>query len=153
MTITMRATFQDVEWESDEPDTEPTITGGFTDPNNPWGGFRSEAPEGLVGEAFVAWRDENVETLTFDDIEEAAEFIVDFPGGVWDWCEGESSTDYKTGVNTEVTLHVESDWEILYEGPTIRVIRDDAAAAFNRATILQAEKDAHLKRMIERMHR
>ena len=104
--ITMTATYQTTVWESDEPDTEPTICGGFTDPSNPWGGFKCELPDGCVGEAAEAWMAENVETLTFDTVEEAAQFVADFPGGVWDYSASEPEMDHKTGVYMEVTLHV-----------------------------------------------
>lgn len=148
--ITMTATYSDTEWESDEPDTDPTITSGFTDPRNPWGGFHSEVPEGLVGEAFTEWCKDNVERLEFDDVNEAAEFIAEFPGGVWDWSESEPDLNYRTGVYTEVTLHVESTSTVVFEGPTIQVVNDPAAAAMNLATTLQALRDAHLAQLNER---
>lgn len=108
MNITMRATYQRHWYESDEPDTEPTFEHGYTNPHNPWGGLRSEVPDELCGEAFVAWRDENVDVVEFDTMFEAAEFVADFPGGVWDYREGECEcVDYRDGVYMHVTLHVD----------------------------------------------
>jgi hypothetical protein len=41
--------------------------------------------------------------------EEAVEFIVAFPGGVWDLSESEHDQDFRTGVYTAVTLHVSGE--------------------------------------------
>lgn len=129
VTITMTATYDTTEWESEEPDTDPTITHGFTDPSNPWGGFKHEMPDGCVGDAAKAWMAENVERLEFGDFEEAAQFVADFPGGVWDYRECEADQDYRTGVYTRVTLHVESN----IGGLLVRVAE------------IEAERNAHLE--------
>lgn len=138
--ITMTATY-DVDWfEDDEED--PYNEGGFTDPDNPWGGFRSElkAWENPGPE----WCADNVKRVTFDSLVDAAEYVVDFPGGVWDWSECEAEQDVRTGRWTRVTLHVKSDEpaRTLWEGPTMKVIRDDVAAVLNMATQLEDERTA-----------
>jgi hypothetical protein len=112
--VTMRATFSETLWESDEPDTDPTITDGFIDPRTPWGGFDVEVPDGLCGEAFTAWEVDNVDTITFDNLWDAAEFVVSFPGGVWDFSEGEGEQDARTGAYREVTLHVQDHVEAVF---------------------------------------
>ncbi len=101
-----RATFSETEWEDDEPDTEPIITHGFTDPNNPWGGLDAEMPEDCCGEDAARFIEENADVVEFETLEEAVEFMADFPGGIWDYSESESEQDYRTGVYREVTLHV-----------------------------------------------
>lgn len=107
----MRASYEEVEWP-DEVD-DPEIRHGWTDPHNPYGGLKTETTD-LWGDAAGAAMDE-AETVEFDDVWEAAEFIVDFPGGVWDYSEGESDFDYGTGISTGVTLHVdEGDQAFLF---------------------------------------
>jgi hypothetical protein len=127
--IVMRATYEILHWD-DEPDTEPEREGGYTDPNNPWGGFRSEVPDDLTGEAFTAWCAENIETVQFDSLWDAAEFVVDFPGAVWDYCEGDYSTNYRTGDEMGVTLHVDDKY---------------ANAVFALAAIIQKRQDENLR--------
>jgi hypothetical protein len=126
MMITMSATYDTTLWEGE--DEEPIEGGGFTDPTNPWGGFRVELP--AHENRTPQWYTENVTTVSFDDIAEAAQFVVDFPGAVWDYCEGEAEQDYRTGEYTSVTLHV----------------REHAAAVFAAARELQAAEDAALAR-------
>jgi hypothetical protein len=104
ITIQMTATYDTVEWE--DGSEEPITTHGFTDPSNPWGGWKYELPDGVVGETAKAWMAENVETLTFNNLLEAAQFVADFTGGVWDYSECEPDQDYRTGISTRVTLHV-----------------------------------------------
>lgn len=131
--VVMRATYERLWYESDEPDTEPTREGGFTDPNNPWGGFRQELPEHF--NPGPQWYEENVKTVEFDNLWEAAEFVVEFPGGVWDFCEGEYSTvDYRHGIEMQVTLHVQNHKE----------------GVFAIAEFLQAQQDKHLSALRER---
>lgn len=104
MNITLRATYSEVSWPDESEDYEEES--GYTDPSNPWGGLDSEVPEGLCGEAFSAWVDENVTAYTCESLSEAVHFVVDFPGGVWDYREAEAEQDYRTGVYRSVTLHV-----------------------------------------------
>lgn len=113
MKVTMRATYERLWWESDEPDTEPDTERGYTDPCNPWGGLRAEVDPALCGEEFGEWRDANADLIEFDNMWDAAEFVVDFPGGVWDYREGEysSGTD---GVEMSVTLHVNEHEEAVF---------------------------------------
>lgn len=127
MNVTMTATYSRMWYESDEPDTDPTMEHGWTDPRNPWGGFRTEVPE--HESPTPEWYEENVEKITFDNLWEAAEFVVDFPGGVWDFREGEYDTvDYRKGIEMEVTLHVQ----------------DHQPAVFELADYLQRKQDEHL---------
>lgn len=114
MQVTMRATYTDMWWESDEPDTPESREDGFTDPHNPWGGWKVRTDD--EGERINAgdpeWPDAYIEIATFDTLWEAAEFVVDFQGGVWDFREGEYDTvDYRTGRQREVTLHVQNHQE------------------------------------------
>ncbi len=98
--VLLRATYRQV-----GPDGEEA--GGFTDPRNPWGGADDAVPEMLCGERFVAWRDANTTWIELG-IEEAARFVAEFPGGVWDATEAEFSTvDYARGTRRAVLLHVE----------------------------------------------
>lgn len=105
LTIKMTATYDTAQWEDDSD--EPITTGGYTNPSNPWGGWKNEMPDGIHGEAAKAWMAENVETITFNNFVEAAKFVADFPGGVWDYSECEAEQDLPTGVWTRVTLHVD----------------------------------------------
>jgi hypothetical protein len=111
--IKVTAVYETYFWENPE-DEWPIETSGYTDPMNPWGGFKTETPPGLVGAEFSRWRDENVTTVEFDTGWEAAEFILDFSGGVWDYSESESEEDYRTGVWTQVTLFVQDDQEWIF---------------------------------------
>src|SRR5688572_2919136 len=101
MDVLLRATYESIEW--DDRYDDPQETRGYTNPRNPWYGFKDEVPEGLVGPAFTAWRDKNAETLTLT-LWEAAEFVANFPGGVWDYTEGESELQ-ADGTWLSVTLH------------------------------------------------
>jgi hypothetical protein len=132
--IRMRATFGTTVWESPEPDTEPTVGHGFTDPNNPWGGLRAEMPEGICGDLAAKWIDQNAETVEFTSLEEAAEFVADFPGGVWDYSDSEHQViDYATGEDMEVTLHVLDHTEAVHKrAREIETARDAALKERNR---------------------
>lgn len=193
MRIVLRATYEELTWpepgdaDYDEGDNYPRTEGGYTDPHNPWGGFKTAVPEGLCGPPFTAWRDENAKTVVFDDddpgtlddgdwffavdrdartmdlddgrwqtfsaLEHAAQFIVDFPGGVWDFSEGEGSTNYRTGVETSVTLHVEAEHGAFARRLLAGTFFDVAPLilVFNRAAELQAANDAHLRQLNERI--
>lgn len=180
----MRATYQELEFpeegdaDYDEGDNYPRITGGYTDPHNPWGGPDSEIPEGLCGEPFAAWREENTTSFVVDDADPetldgdfddngewfyfpamatAARFIVDFPGGVWDFCEGESSMDFRTGIDRSVTLHVDIEVDPFTRwlaGGLPAVLRtmllDPLPRLFAEAERVQAANDAHLRALNER---
>lgn len=184
MKIIMRATYEELEWPEEgdpdyvEGDNQPRRTGGYTDPHNPWGGLDSEIPEGLCGEPFSIWREENVEPLVFDDddpstlddgefdddgvwrdfsaLEVAARFIVDFPGAVWDLWEGEYSMNFRTGIERGVTLHVEVApdpfTQLLLAGMTsgpLMGLLDPLPRLFAEAERLQAANDAHLRALTE----
>jgi hypothetical protein len=120
ITITMSATFETVEY--DDHDDGPLYGGGYTSPTNPWGGFKYNLPDGCHGEAAEAWMAENVETVTFDSIEEAAQFVADFPGGVWQYSQGTPSTD-AAGVETTVTLIVDGHRDAVFA--LARTIEDE----------------------------
>lgn len=161
MKVRLRATYSTTEWEGEDEDpiighgyADPNNPwGGFTTPmDEPDSGpaiphpHRSlwrrmlrkpisqksyRAHEALRSALWEQWTAENVETVVCDNLWEAAEFVVDFPGGVWDFREGEYSTEYRTGIDKEVTLHVE----------------DHDAAVFEIAEFIQKRQDARLARM------
>jgi hypothetical protein len=110
ITITMHASYEAVRWEGE--DEEPIVAYGLTDPSNPWGGFSAEQPEGLHGPDAARWHADHVMTETFDNLIDAAQFVVDFPGAVWDmpnsYCE--PNIDYGSGEETTVMLHVDGPW-------------------------------------------
>lgn len=90
MMVELRATYGDVWWPDDEPDSDYCEEHGYTSVWNPWGGFQTSDPQ-----------PEHVTLL------EAAVAVLDFPGGVWDYCEGEAEcVDYREGIYRNVTLHV-----------------------------------------------
>lgn len=105
MKITARATYETITPGEGE---DYEIEGGFTDPRNPWGGFRIELPADVYGERAKEWMKDNVEVVEFATIREAAEFVLEFPGAVWDYgdLECDASVDYQTGAETTVMLHV-----------------------------------------------
>ena len=102
-------------------DTAPAEWGGYCDPWNPWGTADDTFdPDGDHyfdrGERF-----ERIETVWG-----AAELIAEFPGAVWELeTECEPSPNYRTGVDTRVTLHV--------DGP-------GGAAALELAAALMADR-------------
>jgi hypothetical protein len=102
-TVTFTATYDCVYWSAPdgELECEPTTWGGWCDPCNPWGTVDDDIPESWdtsqteepIGHVLPIWQ--------------AAEFIADFPGAVWDWQDDcHPSENYRTGVSTRVTLHV-----------------------------------------------
>lgn len=102
-TVTLTATFTTYKWPSDEAEAEfPYINHGYCDPQNPWGTLPHYVDES------TDWPEGRQEPITVTlPLWEAAEFIRDFPGGVWDFREGEPSTiDYGEGIDADVTLHV-----------------------------------------------
>lgn len=98
-TVTFTATYDCVYWPDPEDDT-PMTWGGWCDPHNPWGTSNDDIPE--------QWDTSTTEEpITVElPIWQAAEFIRDFPGGVWDVSLCCPSENYRTGVSTQVTLHV-----------------------------------------------
>lgn len=103
---TLRATYTCWWWPTDEPDTDPWTWGGFCDPQNPWG-TADDTPR----EVYSVDGDEPIELHL--PVYEAAEFIRDFPGAVWDlrdmcdMCAPDQS--FRNGAYTNVTLHVSGD--------------------------------------------
>lgn len=112
--VTIRATYREVWYDpEDEAGEFPNDIGGFTNPENPWGGFWNEVPEELYGEEFVTWRDANVDTLHLP-LWQAAEMVVWFPGGVWDYRDDEMEQNSRTGHYESVTLHIENLEEAVF---------------------------------------
>lgn len=103
--VNFTATFECVHWDDDDngdPEPDPTVWGGFCDPTNPWGTADDDLPtyedwaKPFIGEPIVL-------TLPMD---EAVDFALDFTGAVWDLVHDcESSPNWRTGVDTTVTLH------------------------------------------------
>ncbi len=103
--VTLTATFTTYKW-SDVEDEFPAMNHGYCDPQNPWGTLPYYVDE------TTEWPEGRQEPITVTlPLWEAAEFIRDFPGGVWDFREGETSTlNYKEGIDADVTLHVAGAW-------------------------------------------
>ena len=92
--ITVRATFDIVRFDdTDDPDGY-TEEQGWCEPTNPWGSMHHDEPV----------------ILSFDSAWEAAEFILNFPGGVWDYEDTYHETNMVTGADESVTLHVDQPW-------------------------------------------
>lgn len=115
MKITMTATYEDYWWEGEGLAAWLGREAGFADPRNPWAGFKVSS-EHLTGEEFRSWKAENVEKVTFNDAWSAAEFALDFPGGVWGYSESVSEiVDYRTVRYREATLHIEHHSAMVFE--------------------------------------
>lgn len=71
------------------PADDPIERHGWVDPRNPWGSFEQEEPNSV--------------TLP---LMEAAEFLSDFPGGIWGYSESESEQDIRSGEWKSVTAHI-----------------------------------------------
>lgn len=98
--VTLRATYTCWWWPSDEPDTDHWTWGGWCDPQNPWGTADDEPREQYHVEG-----DEPIDL--FLPVYQAAEFIRDFTGGVWDLqTESDPDQNFRNGAYTNVTLHV-----------------------------------------------
>lgn len=134
--IRLHASYELVDPEAtDVPDVAEW---GYTDPRNPWGGFRDECPPGTIGEAFTAWYGENAQIVEFDTVEEAAAFAQDFPGAVSDlWPCDESTTS--DGMVMTVALSVAVDTP-----------DDVAQQVYAMAKRLQDEEDERLQALIAR---
>jgi hypothetical protein len=121
MKIKLFATYEDVWWDDDRGD-DPFEERGYTDPTNPWGGPRYECPPQLCGDEFLAWRAENARCVELDPWA-AAEMVLDFPGAVWDFNEGESEQQ-TNGHWRNVTLHVENNEDTVFAlAETIEALR------------------------------
>jgi hypothetical protein len=110
--VRMRATYDCVYWPDPEDD-DPAQWGGWCDPHNPWGSLWGDDEYDPDDDSDAYGRGEPIEIVL--PLNEAVEFVCDFPGAVWDLWEGESSVNYRTGVDVSVTLHVE-DHEALVLG-------------------------------------
>lgn len=77
------------------PANEPIERHGWVDPRNPWGSLEQESED----------RSCEPDSVTLP-LMEAAEFLSDFPGGVWDYSESESEQDIRTGEWKSVTAHI-----------------------------------------------
>lgn len=125
--VKMRAVHQYMAWE-DEDDTEPIRWADWCDPLNEfvhWSTSRpdEDRPEHAEGEPV------EVEI----DIFHAAMIVADWPGEVWDFCEGEWDTiNYREGVSHMSTLFVDGD-------ATLTV--------FNIAAEISATRDQRLREM------
>ena len=103
--VTIRATYQCDYWPNacDGCGAEnPAEWGGYCDPANPWGTaddtYDPDAAGDEIGEP----------VLIVLPVYAAAKFLADFPGAVWELeTECEASQNYRTGVHTRVTAHVD----------------------------------------------
>lgn len=99
--VEMRATYHCVCWPYPQDDT-PLEWGGWCDPEHPWGTADDDIPASLD----TSLTEEPI-VLTLP-IYQAGEFIATFPGAVWDLQQDcDPSENYRTGVSTQVTLHVD----------------------------------------------
>lgn len=97
--IRVRATFDAYRWVDDEQDY-PHERGGWVDPSNPWGSFEQDRDDDSA----------EPDTVEFETIREAVEFLREFPGGIWDiGQECEPEQDYRTGEWKAVTAHVDGN--------------------------------------------
>lgn len=106
-TVTFRATYQCYYWPDDGQE-HPFTWNGYCDPHNPWGTLSEDIPANPSIRGTTPENDEPIEVTM--PIWEAAEFIDRFPGGVWDlqW-ECQTDQNYRTGVWSNVTLHMTGD--------------------------------------------
>lgn len=88
------------------PSEDPAQWGGWCDPCNPWGTLYGDDEYRADDETDSYGRNGPPVEITLP-VGEAARFLADFPGGVWDLCEGESSANLSTGVDVSVTAHVD----------------------------------------------
>lgn len=129
-TVTFTATYECTYWPDPEGD-EPLCWGGWCDPHNPWGTSNDDIPE--QWDTMTTERPITIEL----PIWQAAEFIRDFPGGVWELGrECDPSENYRTGVTTQVTLHVSgpgADAALEIEQRLTQIRRATIAAYFARS--------------------
>lgn len=87
------------------PPEDPAQWGGWCDPSNPWGSIGGDDEYRADDNGEDYGRGEPVDVVL--PVAEAAGFLAGFPGGVWDLCEGESSPNYRTGVDVSVSAHAD----------------------------------------------
>lgn len=102
--VTIRATYDCVYFPDGEEDA--ATWGGWCDPSNPWGTLWGDDEYRADDDSDAYGRNGPPVELTLP-VGEAARFLADFPGGVWDLCEGSSSVNYRTGVDVSVTAHAD----------------------------------------------
>lgn len=100
--VTFRATYDCYYWPSVVSD-DPYHWHGWCDPHNPWGTANDDIP---ANPSIWGTSDGSEPIEVTMPIWEAAQFITDFPGSVWDMTDCGSEQNYRTGVYTSVTLHV-----------------------------------------------
>lgn len=107
--VKLTATYETLgEWPegADEPERE----GGYTDPCNPWGGFKSAMPDRPEDAGYTSWQAWSADYVRTEELTlwDAAVFVLEFPGAVWDRVHDcDPSINYRTGEETTVTLHVD----------------------------------------------
>lgn len=101
--VTIRATYDCVYFPGGGEDA--ALWGGWCDPSNPWGTLWGD-DEYRADDSDAYGRNGPPVELTLP-VGEAARFLADFPGGVWDLCEGSSSVNHRTGVDVSVTAHAD----------------------------------------------
>jgi len=86
------------------PDTHeiPREAHGWVDPMNPWGSLEQDVDDDSCPPDSVV--------LPFG---EAIDFLLDFPGGVWEVTDCEPSVDWRTGRSKSVTAHVDGDPKVV----------------------------------------
>lgn len=101
--VTLRATY-DCHYFPEGSD-DPAEWGGWCNPANPWGTMYGddEYDPNDTGPAYG--RNSPPDEIVLP-VYSAAEFVRDFPGGVWDFAEGESEMNFHSGVWRSVTLHL-----------------------------------------------
>jgi len=85
-------------FEEGNPAEDPDERGGWVDPSNPWGSFEQDRDDDSCEPAAI-----------YLPLVEAAEFLLEFPGAVWDYSEGEAEQNVRTGEWKSVTAHVDHD--------------------------------------------
>lgn len=84
---------------------------GFASVRNPRGGSLVPLPPRVVGDAFLAWREENVESEVVS-VEEAIEIGVDFPGEIWGITFSRGGwANWENGTTLTFTLHIDGEPE------------------------------------------
>lgn len=84
------------------PANDPADWGGYCDPSNPWSTLDDEYRS---GRSYNDPDDDPIPVVL--PVYAAAEFLAQFPGGVWDATESEAEMGMTTGVWRRVTAHVD----------------------------------------------
>ena len=92
--------------EDVNPCMDAALWGGWCDPSNPWGTLWGDDEYRADDDGDAYGRNGPPVELTLP-VGEAARFLADFPGGIWDLCEGVSQVNYQTGVFVTVTAHAD----------------------------------------------